>query len=391
VRSRIEPPAINDLVQPALAALPRMLLPSGLACYTVVDGDPEPRGESVRYTLIVLLGLLRAREAGVEARVDADVLRDAVDAALERPEVTPGDLGLRLWAEYREDRGQAPRLVRSLGESLAAKDGVAAREGLELAWIITGLAPYAGAVDGAAELLETSLGQLLGANLAESGLFRHFGGQRRRRRFPNFATEIYSVLALATVARHDGDARALPAACRAADGLISHQLPDGGWPWLYDAERGTVVERYEVYSVHQHGMAPMTLLDLAEVSGEDRYAEAAARGLPWMFGANELNAHMAPLERGLTFRSIRRRPPLDRLWLYSHTAAALAGLSHGGRGRALELNRSCRPYELGWLIEAWAGRDGLSPRSAGRDAGASRGAPGASGETGGTPGTPGSA
>ena len=347
-------PQAEQLVEPALAALPRMLLPSDLFCWEVVEGDPEPRGESIRYTLIVLLGLLRAREAGLSLPVEPERLRDAVERALGRPEVTPGDFGLLLWVESRAGTGATERLVASLDDSLRLHDGLPAREGLELAWIVTGLALAAGESEAARTQLRPALDQLL-ANQASSGLFRHFGAPGVRRRFPNFATEIYSVLALTEVARQGLDERALPAARKAADRLLELQLPDGGWPWLYDAQRGDVVERYEVYSVHQHGMAPMTLFELTEVSGDERYAAAAHRGVPWMFGANELGENMAPLERGMTYRSIRRRRPLDRLWLYANTAlAGRLGRQRKGAGRMLEINRTCRPYELGWLVEAWA-------------------------------------
>jgi hypothetical protein len=343
------------LVEPALAALPRMLLRSDLFCFEVVEGDPEPRGESVRYTLMVLLGLLRARQAGLSVPIEPDRLREAVDAVLGRPEVTPGDIALRLWVESRADTGAAERLIGSLDESLRLNDGLPAREGLELAWIVTGLALTADAGERGRALLAQALDQLIDVNQARSGLFRHFGAPGFRRRFPNFATEIYSVLALAVVARLGLDDRALPAARRAADRLLELQLPDGGWPWLFDSARGEVVERYEVYSVHQYGMAPMGLLELSDVSGDGRYASAARRGVPWLFGTNELGEDMVPFDRGMTYRSIRRRRPLDRLWLYANTAlAARLGRPGAGQGRILEVNRTCRPYELGWLIEAWA-------------------------------------
>jgi hypothetical protein len=348
-------PQAEQLVEPALAALPRMLLPSDLFCWELVEGEAEPRGESIRYTLIVLLGLLRAQQAGVPVPIEPERLRRAVDLALGRPEVTPGDFGLLLWVESRAGTDSAERLIASLDESLRAHDGLAAREGLELAWIVTGLALNAEVSEAGRTQLQQALDQLL-ANQRPSGLFRHFGAPGVRRRFPNFATEIYSVLALTEVARRGLDDRALPAARRAADRLLELQLPDGGWPWLYDAERGDVVERYEVYSVHQHGMAPMTLFELTEVSGDERYASAAIRGVPWLFGANELGVDMAPLDRGMTYRSIRRRRPLDRVWLYANTAlAGRLGRQRKGPGRILEVNRTCRPYELGWLVEAWTG------------------------------------
>lgn len=343
------------LVEPALAALERMLTPSGLCCYEVVDGDSRPRGESIRYSLIVLLGLLRAERAGIEVPIATDGLRDAIDAALDRPEVTPGDIALRLWVETRALSGASGDLVARLEQALAASGGLPAREGLELAWIVTGLAMTRDPGERGRLLLAAALDQLIEANQAPNGLFRHYGDPaRRRRRFPNFATEIYSVHALAVTAQQGLDERALPAARRGGDRLLALQLPDGGWPWLFDAERGTVVERYEVYSVHQHGMAPMGLHELAEATGDRRYADAAARGVPWMFGANELGADMAPFERGMTFRSIRRRRPLDRLWLYANTATSVLAGRGGASGRLLEINLTCRPYELGWLVEAWS-------------------------------------
>ena len=140
--------------------------------------------------------------------------------------------------------------------------------------------------------------------------------------------------------------------------LLRLQLPDGGWPWLYDAETGRIVERYEIYSVHQHAMAPMSLLELAEAAGEERYADAARAGLRWIEGTNELGVQMADPRARMIYRSIRRRRPLDRLLLYANTASSrLAGRSLMASGGAVEVNAVCRPYELGWLLEAWCGRE----------------------------------
>jgi hypothetical protein len=346
---------IRALVELAFSALRPMVLPSGLTCEELAAGDPVPRGRSLRYTVMTWLGLARSEAAGYAHGFDLDGMRAAFLEEVDALELEPGDLGLYLWADARAGGGDAADLAARLGPALAAAGGLEAREGMELAWIVQGLALQGGRGDGGAfaEALDTLL-----AHQAPSGLFYH-SGRGARRRFPNFATQIYSVLALATVARAGLDERALPAARAAADRLLALQLPDGGWPWLYDADTGRVVERYEIYSVHQHGMAPMALLELAEVSGERRYAAAAGVGLAWIDGRNELGRPMVDVDEPMIYRSLRRRRPWDRLVLYGNTAASQAlrrPLVLGGRP---ELNATCRPYELGWLCEAWAGREGV--------------------------------
>jgi hypothetical protein len=302
---------------------------------------------------MVSLGLMRAQGAGYEHDFDSEGIRNAARREIDSPEITPGDLGLFLWADARAGRRGEPDLPERLDASLADAGGLAAREGMELAWIVQGLALND---CGRRERFDEALEVLLG-NQARSGLFYHSGTSGLRRRFPNFATEIYSVLALATVARLGLDDRALPAARRAADVLLVLQLEDGGWPWLYDADRGEIVERFEVYSVHQHGMAPMALLELAEVAGEERYVRAARRGLAWIHGRNELRQDMLDPHARMIYRSFRRRRPLDRLALYANTASArVLARPVWERGSAVELNPTCRPYELGWLLEAWCGR-----------------------------------
>jgi hypothetical protein len=351
---------VTDLIDFALRALPPMRLSDGALCFERRVGVDAPRGRSLRYTLMVELGLLRARGRGYRLPFEPDELEAVVWREIDAPELEPGDLGLMLWADARREGGRDAELVERLDAALTASGGLSARVGMELAWIVTGLAHQAAARDSETgeRLLAQALDQLLVTNRAPSHLFRHFGAPGRRRRFPNFATQIYSVLALAVVARHGIDERALPAARATADRLVALQRHDGGWPWLFDAERGTVVEPYEVYSVHQDAMAPMALLELGEVARDDRYVEAVERGLRWIHGANELGADMIDSEHQLVLRSIRRRRGLDRFWLAAKSAASLAGLpTRPSTGRLTELNPSDRPYHFGWVLEAWCGRE----------------------------------
>ncbi|HEU4865500.1 MAG TPA: hypothetical protein VFT76_04560 [Actinomycetota bacterium] len=333
-----------------------MQLPSGLFCFELARGSTEPGGRSIRYSLMTEIGLRRAAAAGVEHPFDLDRIRSAALEEVGSGELQPGDYGLYLWADALAPRNERDQLVGRLRSAVDAAGGLAVLEGMEVAWIVQGLV-LGGGDD---ELLRAALDLLLGENQAPSGLFYHYGPGPRRRRFPNFATQIYGVLALSTAAREGLDERAHTGARRAADRLLELQLADGGWPWLYDADRGSVVEPYEVFSVHQHGMAPMALLELAEVSGDGRYAAAAHHGLAWLHGRNDLGIEMADAGAVMIYRSIRRRPPWNRIAVAANLACSAAGLRAPFRaGRRLELNAVCRPYELGWLVEAWAGRDEL--------------------------------
>lgn len=346
---------IAELLGAVPAGLERMQLPSGLFCHEVRAPGWGPHGRSLRYTAMVLIGLSRAEPAGVEHGLDPRRIETTLWSHLDSPELSVGDLGLLLWLDARTGAGHGEEVLARLTAGLPDAGGLGALEGMELGWIATGLALQmaADSPPAAETLLQEAVLELLDVRQASGGLFYHHGLPSRRRRFPNFATQIYDVLALVTAA--ELDARALPAARLAADRLLALQLPDGGWPWLFDAERGRVVEPYEVYSVHQDAMAPMALLALYEATGEERYRHAVARGLGWLWGENGLGVSM--IESGFVRRSIRRRRPLDRVALYANTAGAmLGGLRVVGANGAQEVNASDRPYHLGWVLEAWAGR-----------------------------------
>jgi len=367
-----DPQSVRSLVDFAIDSLSAMRLDDGAFCFERRLGDPRPVGRSVRYTMMVELGLLRARAAGYVIPFDIEELDALAWRELEAGGLTPGDVGLLIWLDARREGGRGEQLAARLDAALATGGGLRAQVGMELAWIVTGLAHHvdaAGSRSGA-RLLSEALDQLLVRRRAPSALIRHFGDARWRRRFPNFATQIYSVLALAVVARHGLDDRALPAAVATADRLLELQLADGGWPWLFDADRGTVVERYEIYSVHQDAMAPMALSELWEVSRERRYVDAVARSLAWIHGRNELGIDMVDRGNGLVLRSIRRRPRQDRFWLAAHTGASLAGVPvPGADARLVETNPTDRPYHFGWVLEAWCGREAILGNGLGIQAG----------------------
>ena len=339
---------VRELASFALERLPSMRLADGAFCHEVQAPDLAPRGRSLRYTLMCLLGLQRAQAAGLDVPVAPGGLLRLVVDEIGSPEMTVGDLGLLLWADSRAEAQWRDKIAFTIHGRVGS--GFPDLEGLELAWVVIGAAEARADL-----LLDDALARLLARIDPASGLFRHRDAGWRAR-FPNFATQIYGVLALAVTAR-SGREHALAPARRAADRLLDLQSPDGGWPWLFDTRSGRVVEPYEVYSVHQDAMAPMALQELTEVSGEARYRDAALGGVEWIFGQNELGREMLDREAGILYRSIRRRRGFDRALLYANTAGALAGRAPFADKRwAIEVNPTDRPYHLGWVLEAWAGR-----------------------------------
>jgi hypothetical protein len=343
------PSRVRELESFALRSLPKMRRPDGVFCHEVRMPRLEPSGRSLRYTLMCALGLERARRNGFDVPVDPDELVGSVAAESQFPELTLGDLGLLLWADARlggARRDETMALVdRRIGSDIPDL------EGLELSWLLIGAAE-----SGSEPLFERALSRQLERVDSRSGLLRHRDSGLRSR-LPNFATQIYGVLAMAISARH-GQGHALASAERLADRLIELQNPDGGWPWIFDTASGNVVEPFEIYSVHQDAMAPMALLELSEVSGQSRFRDAAYRGLQWVFGKNAIGQSMLKREVGILHRSIRRRKGFDRVLLYVNTAGALLGRAPFREfDGPLELNPTDRPYHLGWVLEAWAGRE----------------------------------
>src|SRR5581483_4726489 len=205
----------SRLVELALATLPAMRLEDGAFCHEVAPPGMQRRGRSLRYTLIVLIGLTRAERAGIRHGFDCGELAELVHDELAAPELRAGDLGLVLWADARLERPASEAVIRRLDELTAAQGGLRRLEGLELSWILIGAAEqlHVAGSERVHDLYEAALGEHLRRSATTgSGLLLH-RSRGRRQDFPNFATEIYGVLALARAAQR-GDAEALAAARR---------------------------------------------------------------------------------------------------------------------------------------------------------------------------------
>jgi hypothetical protein len=345
----------------AESVLPTLRLDNGLYCFDRSFESTALRGESVRYSLMVLLGALRRAASSGAAPVDIEGLHHVI--GVRRDTLGVGDLSLLLWAETRMGVRSATTTIARLEQGSRDATALARLEGMEVAWFVVGSAAATAADLPAEGLFDRAFDHLRTRRSPSSPLFRHLGRGRGRALLPNFATQIYSLLALAESARHGlrpegvGQARAL------ADTLLALRLPDAGWPWLYHSDRAVVVEPYEVYSVHQDAMAPMAFFALAEVTGDASYARAAAEGFDWCFGRNELGFQFYDPDHAFAHRSIRRAGRAHSANLWANAALSRLGskarIDRGG----VEVNATCRPYHLGWILEAWSGREHLDTLS----------------------------
>ena len=355
-------PEVGDrLVRLFLAGLESMYEP---ATETLVSLD-FTSGEAVRvshlsarYTVLCSLGVHQAKAAGYATELDGKRLLEAGLAG--HPAEDLDHLAAALWADTVVDAGLAekliPRLLASLDRDLSGDIGRV------LAWALTALALQM--EKGADANIRRAAARLrdIGVNQCyqPSGrLFAHTpGGSGFWRQQALFSTQIYWVYALAAYGRAAQDEHALQIASDAAERLIALRDPFFGWCWRYDAAKGTVTERYPVYAVHQDAMAPMALGLLGEATGT-RYNHAIRESLGWLW-RNELGLNRVDEERQVIYRAIRRVFPMNRVAYWTGWGASFLGQRSpvALEPWMLRKNATCRPYHLGWLLHAFAGKLG---------------------------------
>jgi hypothetical protein len=361
-------PDLAELIGLALAGLvPMFNEEKQLFCYRLhsTNAGLVQEGLSPRYTMMTLLGLHRAEETGVGSPVNIrqifdGMLRDTVWAD------NIGDLGLLLWtcATIRPDRLRETWRKLNFAKALDGFRDVGEGRTMELAWFLTGLA-HTAPVEPACAGLEASARRtyrLLKENRGPHGFFGHMARRKSvagllRGHYGSFADQVYPICALAAYSKAFDPAAAAEAR-QSAEALCRLQGPLGQWWWHYDARRGTVFEEYPVYSVHQHAMGPMALFALDDIGTSD-FVPFIYRGLQWVTGENELGYDMRDHSAQLIWRSFYYANAHNRYF------ARLCGFAdwakRGESTKDLQVMFESRPYELGWLLYAFAGR----PQSSG--------------------------
>ncbi len=356
--------SISPLARYGLAGLRRCWMPEHARWSHKyhLDGRASPN-ESVPhsdlyYSLNILLGLAPVRQALSNEPYDVPVLLQAICRELPKWPVRNGAWGMALWAAAELDL-DTPGLVADHLRPFAADPASAS------AWTAqdVGLS-----LSGAAAQARREPSWRSGARTWSEVLLRHFrgpgalfrdSGRGPRRHFATFATQVYAALSLYQYGELADDAAAIAVANTCVAKLIELQGPLGEWPWFYLPRADRVLDPYEVYSVHQHGMAP-AVLHHAVRHGVPGARKAIETGFQWIFGANEMGISMLRPDLQLIYRSQRRHGLQGRREARLMRAAVAAAVGTGKWPSVkvpLELTKEMRSYEFGWLLWSFGGRN----------------------------------
>ena len=357
---------INRLIALAVRGLEPMFdQHRQLFCYKLKKNESGmvQEGLSHRYTMMTLLGLYRFEQSGRVSPFDSGRILETLFSDLSWID-NIGDLGVFLWLCSTVCPERLPEIESKLDITKAlvryrgAKDGVT----MELAWFLTGICCWGLArPEKLAELKPVALEtyRILVKNQGERGFFGHLSTSRGltgiiRGRIGSFADQVYPIYAFTQLSSAYKHEEAAKRALKCAMAICEVQGPLGQWWWHYDSIGGQVANGYPVFSVHQHAMAPMTLFALGDALGND-FEPWIYKGLRWINSDNELNFDMEDTAAGVIWRCIERSGPSPMRHLKARIGIHQDALQHFGN-RELQVLFECRPYELGWLLYAFADR-----------------------------------
>jgi len=364
----------QTIIQRFVALAVRGLVPmfdeqKQLFCYSLkkTNDGMVREGLSPRYTMMTLMGLHRLEEAGGTSPIEIKTVLQALLANLDWVQDI-GDLGVLLWMcavvapERLAKLESRIELETALARYRSAKRGVT----MELAWFLTGLSNWALVCPEKRSGLRSVAFQtlaMLKQNRGEQGFFGHLarGGSvigMTRGRIGSFADQVYPIYAMTRFSQAYQEESALQMALQCGRGLCAAQGSLGQWWWHYDSLGGGVLEGYPVFSVHQHAMGPMTLFALGEAAQCD-FTPWIYRGLKWINSANELGFDMEDDAAQVIWRCQYRPTSQLKTYLKAVLNANLGSTSKSYEAKKdLKVLFECRPYELGWLLYAFAARTG---------------------------------
>ena len=356
---------VRRLIEFATEGLVPMLDPQQqLFCYRLKKTEQGMVREAIsrRYTMMTLLGLHQLEVGGGTSPFEKSLFVRLLSDLTWVDNI--GDLGVLLWlcAKVFPERLSELKALLDLRHALYSYRDARRGSTMELAWFLTGLSYWAQArPDELARIhsLTFRTYKMLTKNQGVHGFFGHMASSASvagvlRGRTGTFADQVYPIYALTQFAATYQYEPAAGRALKCAGALCDAQGPSGQWWWHYDAGSGRVIEGYPVYSVHQHAMGPMALFALDDLLHRD-FTPWIYKGLDWINFNNELGMNMEDASSGVIWRCIfKTKRPLGR---YLKAALGHYGESvQTARPGSLSIAFECRPYELGWLLYAFAGR-----------------------------------
>jgi hypothetical protein len=350
----------------------------GLFChklYLASNGKLEQRGYSTRYSLMAWIGLFSALGRPL---LYSDSWRAAERHFISEIERRPSafalsDLGLLFWlSEYAQNMPRE-NLLRLIGERWRnEKHFVNTMEGaLLLAGLTAGqsdLSLTAGYSVPAELVAHLAAAFQKGSRLFTMNRARTVITRPSRWHYSvvaSFASQVYPLFALSCYLRHRADPDISLMVQQAVDEICAWQGPRGEWWWMYDARRSRVLLDYPVYSVHQYGMGPMTLLAAARILPASSLSDSINRSLRYVleYQHPDTGEGLIDQERSMIWRAVIRDYPGDPcdlpFGISAHEARRIRPnwLSRSAREEPLDrfrILKEARPYSLGWLLLAYS-------------------------------------
>jgi hypothetical protein len=329
-----------------------------------LDGRPQPNESvphsDVAYTLNVLLGLSRVMD--VPRDIDRAAIFEQNVRLLPNLPVRDYAYGMAVWTAAESGFEVPAEVARHIDSLLSNRDNWRRFKAQDLGMLLIGvIAQLEVGEDRWRKFAQPLFSFLVERYHSKSGLFFD-AAIGYRRRFASFATQTYLTIACFHYGEFIGDSTAIAMACDCARKLVRLQGPQGEWPGFLDANQGEVLDFYEVYSVHQYGMAP-AFLECAERNKISSAREALIRGFKWVLGNNQLHRSMMVPELQLSIRSQVRSGELRNNKLRMIRAVQHAYLPRAARlidPANVTLRMECRSYELGWILWSFGQRSDLT-------------------------------
>lgn len=326
----------GSLERIALTRLPELQGADGLFHPT-----PGSLGGPVRSSAIALIGLSREEEAAAAHGLSVGALRTGMLGSLSDPALDLGDLALALWAEARIDGSAVGEVLARIRRRMPTR---ADRLPLEDVAFLASGASEAGAVQGgeADAILEAATSELL-ERLGDSGVFldahHRFVGS-----FGPMSSQFHALNALRQAPGVGGDAVDL-----SVRGIVGLQGESGAWPGVVDTRRGAGAELYPVLTVNQIALPVIALRGLEE--------SALDPALAWTEGRNPLGFSLVhPVEERIDHGVVPRRRAGSIARGVGRAGTRLKRAPKELGTEDLILDPLVTAEDLGWLLEAWAGR-----------------------------------